>query len=92
MENMSPATYHSYTLATHFHLYSKQAHLAIRKLNSDKTSILPKKATNPEPPTLGSSSPPIGMDNNVLYQISISPRSEVNHMDVSATYAKATNE
>jgi len=53
-------------MAVHFHLYSKHAHRAIKKLMRDSTNILPKKATNPAPPSLGRSSPPRGMHASVL--------------------------
>jgi hypothetical protein len=50
----------------HFHRYSKQAHLAIKKLAKDSTKIPPKNATKPVPPMVGSSSPPTGIQINVL--------------------------
>lgn len=86
---------YDYIFANHFHLYSKQAHLAITKLIRDNTRTPPKKATKPAAPMVGKSSPPTGIQSKVLSAIN-QPRThgtwKKRKKERSGTYAKATSE
>jgi hypothetical protein len=69
--NLAHTTHQDETVAQiftfHFHRYSKQAHLAIKKLTRESPNMPPKKQMNPVAPMAGRSSPPIGIHSNALF-------------------------